>query len=110
MNGDAIVWMVILVSIVICDGLALYLYQKRKTPLWVSALVMALLVPVIVYIFVTLGINYANKNFENEDDIWQGIAFAGGFIAIVLAFNAIIIFVTGVILNIYTFIKRKQKA
>lgn len=110
MDGDAIVWMTILLSILICDGLALYLYQKRKIPLWISAVVMALLVPVIVYSFVSLGINYANKNYENEDDVWQGIAFAGGFIAIVLAFNAIIIFVIGVILNIYTFIKKKQKA
>lgn len=51
---------------------------------------MALLVPVIVYSFVALGINYANKNYENDDDVWQGIASAGGFIVIVLALNAII--------------------
>ncbi|WP_341323600.1 hypothetical protein NSQ62_09045 [Solibacillus sp. FSL H8-0523] len=72
---------------------------------------MALLVPVIAYSFVSLGIHYGNKNPGNEAaDEWQGLAFAGGFIVIVLALNAIIMFVIGVILNIYTFIKKKQNA
>ena len=109
--GDGIVWMIIFLSIVIGDGLALYLYRKKKIPLWVSAIVFALLASVIVYSFVSLGIYYGNKNSGNDAaDEWQGIAFAGGFIAIVLALNAIIMFVIGVILNIYTFIKKKQKA
>ena len=89
----------------------MYLYKKKKIPLWVSAIVLALLSLVIVSSFVSLGIYYGNKNpGNNAGDEWQGIAFAGGFIAIVLALNAIIMFVIGVILNIYTFIKKKQKA
>lgn len=107
MNGDAIVWIVLLLSIVICDCLAAYLYQKRKIPLWVSAIGMALLVPVIVGIFVASGVSYA-KAFE-PDSTREGIAFAGGFLAVVLGLHAIIIFVGGVILNICTFIKHKQK-
>lgn len=31
MNGDEIVWLVILLTIIIGDGLALYLYKKRKS-------------------------------------------------------------------------------
>ncbi|MGE7696675.1 hypothetical protein ACQKNC_21695 [Lysinibacillus sp. NPDC094177] len=107
MNGDAIVWIVLLLSIVICDYLATYLYKTKKIPLWVSAIGMALLIPVIVGSFVYLGVSYA-KAFE-PDNTREGIAFAGGFMVVILALNAIIMFVIGVILNICTFFKNKQR-
>ena len=109
MGGDSIVWLVIILSLLICDGIAVYLYRKKRIPLWVSAIIIALLVPVIVYSFVALGIDYFNRTNTDPDNTGEGIAFAGGFIAIVLAFNAIIMFVIGVILNIYTFTKKKQR-
>ncbi|GGA49029.1 hypothetical protein [Psychrobacillus lasiicapitis] len=110
--GDGIVWMIIFLTIVIGDGLALYLYKKKKFPIWISAIVLAFLSLGVVFSFVSLGIHYGNKSYNGNSagDEWQGIAFAGGFIAIVLALNAIVLFVIGVILNIYTFIKKKQKA
>ncbi|MCY9547019.1 hypothetical protein [Lysinibacillus xylanilyticus] len=107
MDGDAIVWIVLLLSIVICDYLASYLYKNKKIPLWASAIGMALLIPVIVGSFVYLGVSYA-KAFE-PDNTREGIAFAGGFMALILALNAIIMFVIGVILNIYTFVKNKRE-
>ncbi len=108
MNGDAIVWMILILSIVICDGLAIYLYRKRKIPLWLSAIGMTLLVPVIVASFVSSGVSYA-KVYE-PDNTREGIGFAGGFLAVTLGFHSIIVFVIGVIFNIYTFIKNKLKA
>lgn len=107
MGGDSIVWLVIILSI-LSDGLAVYLYRKKKFPLWTSAIIIALLVPVIVYSFVALGIDYFNRTNTDPDNTGEGIAFAGGFIALVLAFNAIVMFVIGVILNIYTFIKKRK--
>ncbi|MFJ7890025.1 hypothetical protein ACIQYL_18365 [Lysinibacillus xylanilyticus] len=107
MDGDAIVWIVLVLSIVICDYLASYLYKNKKIPLWASAIGMALLIPVIVGSFVYLGVSYA-KAFE-PDNTREGIAFAGGFMALILALNAIIMFVIGVILNIYTFVKNKRE-
>ncbi|MGE8001285.1 hypothetical protein ACQKOF_22085 [Lysinibacillus sp. NPDC093190] len=104
MNGDAIVWIVLLLSIVVCDYLAAYLYKNKKIPIWASAIGMAVLIPVIVGSFVYLGVSYA-KAFE-PDNTREGIAFAGGFIAVILALNSIIMFVIGVILNIYTFVKK----
>jgi len=104
MDGDAIVWIVLLLSIVICDYLASYLYKHKKFPLWASAIGMALLIPVIVGSFVYLGINYGLE----PGDTGEGVAFAGGFMVLILAFNAIIMFVIGVILNIYTFVKNKR--
>lgn len=109
MSGDSIVWLIIILSILICDGIALYLYRKKRFPLWVSAIIIALLVPMIVYSFVVLGIDYFKRTNKDPDNTGEGIAFAGGFIAIVLAFNAIVMFVIGVILNIYTFIKKKLR-
>ena len=109
MDGDSIVWLVIILSLLICDGIAVYLYRKKRIPLWVSAIIIALLVPVIVYSFVSLGIDYFKRTNTDPDNTGEGIAFAGGFIAIVLAFNAIVMFVIGVILNIYTFIRKKQR-
>ncbi|MEQ6357313.1 hypothetical protein ABNX05_22110 [Lysinibacillus sp. M3] len=108
MNGDAIVWIVLLLSIVICDYLAAYLYKNKKIPIWASAIGMALLIPVIVGSFVFLGISYNNSVELEPGDTGEGIAFAGGFMVLILAFNAIIMFVIGVILNIYTFAKNKQ--
>ncbi|MGE7691442.1 hypothetical protein ACQKMI_19815 [Lysinibacillus sp. NPDC097214] len=105
MDGDAIVWIVLLLSIVICDYLASYLYKHKKIPIWASAIGMALLIPVIVGSFMYLGINYGLE----PGDTGEGVAFAGGFMVLILAFNAIIMFVIGVILNIYTFVKNKRK-
>lgn len=99
-----IVWIILLLSIVVCDYLASYLYKNKKIPLWASAIGMALLIPVIVGSFVYLGVSYV-KAFE-PDNTREGIAFAGGFMALILALNAIIVFVIGVILNIYTFVKK----
>ena len=109
MSGDSIVWLIIVLSIVICDGLAVFLYHKKRFPIWGSAIIIALLVPVIVYSFVALGIDYFHRNNTDPDDTGEGIGFAGGFMALVLAFNAIIMFVIGVILNIATFINNKKK-
>ena len=109
MNGDAIVWMIIILSIVICDGLAVYLYKKRKIPIWLSAIGMAILVPVIVWSFVSIGIEYNNTVGLEPGDTGEGVAFAGGFIAVILGFNAILVFGLGIIVNMYTFIKYKLK-
>lgn len=109
MSGDSIVWLIIILSILICDGIAVYLYRKKRFPLWVSAIIIALLVPVIVFSFVVLGIDYFKRTNTDPYNTGEGIAFAGGFIAIVLAFNAIVMFVIGVILSIYTFIKKRQR-
>ena len=108
MGGDSIVWLVIILSILICDGIAVYFYRKKRFPVWVSAIIIALLVPVIVYSFVALGIDYFKRTNTDPDNTGEGIAFAGWLIAIVLAFNAIVMFAIGVILNIYTFIKKRQ--
>lgn len=67
---------------------------------------MALLVPVIVFSFVSLMLKLT-ANDPNDDG--TGIAFAGGFMVLFLAAHAIIIFVIGVILNIYTFVRNKCK-
>ena len=99
MNGDGIVW-------VICDVLAIYLYRKMKVPLWVSAIGMALLVPIIVGCFIYLALNFVNFG---PDDTKEGVAFAGGFLAVFLVLHAIIMFVIGIIFNIYTFVKNKQE-
>lgn len=36
------------------------------------------------------------------------VAFAGGFLAVTLGYHAIIVFVIGVIVNIYTFVRNKK--
>ena len=97
----------IILYFVVSNGLALYLYRKKKIQLWISGIVMALLVPVIAYSFISLDIYYSNKN---TGDGYSDASFGIGTIAIILAFNAIAMFVLGVFLNIYIFIKKKRKA
>lgn len=109
MNGDAIVWIVLLLSIFICDFLAVYLYRKKKIPLWASAIGMALFVPVIVGIFIYWGVSYNNRVGLEADDTGEGVAFAGGFLAVTLGLHAIIVFVIGVIINIYTLFKNAKR-
>ena len=103
---DSLVWMILILTIVICDCLAVFLYQKKKIPLWVSAIGMALLVPVIVVLFINLGLNYAETHYPEDDR--TGIAFAGGFMAVFLGFHACIVFAIGIILNIFTLVKNKR--
>ena len=106
MNGDTIVWFVLIFTIIICDYLATYLYRTKKIPIWVSAIGMALLVPVVVGSFMYLMLKW----IENDPtDDGTGVAFAGGFMVLFLAAHAIIIFVIGVIINIYTFVRNKLK-
>lgn len=31
MSGDSIVWLIIILSILICDGIAVYLYRKKDS-------------------------------------------------------------------------------
>ncbi|MEV9639569.1 hypothetical protein ABZ756_02575 [Mammaliicoccus sciuri] len=57
MNGDALVWIVLFLSIGISDFVAVYLYKQKRFPLWLSAIGMALLVPVIVFSFVSVGVS-----------------------------------------------------
>lgn len=106
MNGDTIVWFTLILTIIICDWLAIHLYQTKKIPLWVSAIGMALLVPVIVGSFMFLML----KLIENDPtDDGTGVAFAGGFMVLFLAAHAILIFIIGVIVNIFTFVRNKLK-
>ncbi|MBD8036710.1 hypothetical protein H9635_08145 [Solibacillus sp. A46] len=97
----------IILYFIVSNLLALYLYRKKKIQLWISGIVMALLVPVITYSFISLDIYYSNKN---TGDGYSDASFGGGTIAIILALNAIVMFVIGVILNIFTFIIKKRKA
>ncbi|SKA89877.1 hypothetical protein [Sporosarcina newyorkensis] len=109
MNGDALVWIVLFLSIVICDYVAVYLYKQKRFPLWLSAIGMALLVPVIVFSFVSVGVSYNNIVGLEPDDTGEGVAFAGGFIAVVLGLHSIIVFVIGAIVSIYNFTRKTQK-
>ncbi|AWE07852.1 hypothetical protein DCE79_10840 [Lysinibacillus sp. 2017] len=109
MSVDDVFLMVTILSIVICDGIAVYLYLKKRFPLWGSAIIIALLVPVIAYSFVEIGIDYFENNNTDPDYSGVEVGIAGAFMAFVLAINAIIIFVIGIILNVSTFIKNKKK-
>ena len=109
MSVDDVFLMVTILSIVICDGIAVYLYLKKRFPLWGSAIIIALLVPVIAYSFVAIGIDYFKNNNTDPDYSGVEVGIAGAFMAFVLAINAIIIFVIGIILNVSTFIKNKRK-
>ena len=105
MNGEVIFWLVLLLAVGFCDYFAVFFHQKKKFPIWVSAIGMALLIPVFVGGFVYLGLNFIAFD---PDDTREGVAFAGGFMAIILVFNAIIMFMIGVILNIYMFFKNRR--
>ena len=89
---------------------AVYLYKKKRIPIWVSAIGMALLVPVTVFCFISFGIDSNRIVGLEPDDAGEGVGFAGGFLALILGFHAIIVFVIGIIVNIYTFVKKTLKA
>lgn len=106
MNEDVYVFSVLILSIIICDYLATHLYEKKKIPIWTSAIGMVLLIPVIVYGSLYLWY-FLFDIFGLE--LSEGIAFAGVFMILILALNAIIMFVIGVILNVSTFVRKKIK-
>lgn len=106
---DVYVFTVLILSIVVCDYLATYLYKKRRIAIWVSAIVIAFLIPVIVYGSLYLWYLFGDTFGLDLSEANETIAFAGFPMLVILALNAIIMFVIGVILNIYTFVRKKQK-
>ncbi|MFZ0576428.1 MAG: ABC transporter permease [Psychrobacillus psychrotolerans] len=106
MSGDGIVWLILLLLILLFDGTAIHLHKNNKLSLWISGIIMVLLVPIIGF---TVGAIFLKiSRVVDPTDTHEGSAFAAAFIAMVLLANALIFFITGIVLIIVRFFKTKK--
>ncbi|SFP98543.1 hypothetical protein SAMN05421670_0536 [Psychrobacillus psychrotolerans] len=106
MSGDGLVWLILLLLILLFDGTAIHLHKNNKLSLWISGIIMVLLVPIIGF---TVGAIFLKiSRVVDPTDTHEGSAFAAAFIAMVLLANALIFFITGIVLIIVRFFKTKK--
>jgi hypothetical protein len=106
MNGDGLVWFILLLLILIFDGTAIYLHKNNKMPLWLSGIIMAVIVPIFGF---TLGAIFLRiSRVVDPSGTHEGSAFAAAFIALTLLANALIFFISGIIIKILSFFRSKR--
>ncbi|MEK5215874.1 ABC transporter permease [Psychrobacillus sp. FSL H8-0487] len=106
MSGDGLVWLILLLLILLFDGTAIHLHKNNKLSLWISGIIMVLLVPIIGF---TVGAIFLKiSRVVDPTDTHEGSAFAAAFIAMVLLANALIFFITGIVLIIVRYFKTKK--
>ncbi|WP_075618620.1 hypothetical protein [Paenisporosarcina indica] len=106
MSGDGLVWLILLLLILLFDGTAIYLHKNNKMPLWISGIIMAVLVPILGF---TIGAVFLKiSRVVDPSDTHEGSAFAAAFIALVLLANALVFFISGIIIKIVRFFKSKK--
>ncbi|WP_411747408.1 inner-membrane translocator, partial [Psychrobacillus psychrotolerans] len=82
--------------ILLFDGTAIHLHKNNKLSLWISGIIMVLLVPIIGF---TVGAIFLKiSRVVDPTDTHEGSAFAAAFIAMVLLANALVFFITGIVL------------
>jgi len=106
LSGDGLVWLILLLLILLFDGTAIHLHKNNKLSLWISGIIMVLLVPIIGF---TVGAIFLKiSRVVDPTDTHEGSAFAAAFIAMVLLANALVFFITGIVLIIVRFFKTKK--
>lgn len=89
MEGDSLIYLILFVSIILLNGLAILAYKKFRTPLWLSGIIIGVFGPIISFAAMSL--------FMKEGSAYEGVGIAGAFIAIVIIINGLIILTIGII-------------
>jgi ABC-type Co2+ transport system permease subunit len=104
MSGDGAIWIVLLLSLLVLNFLAISLYKKGKMPLWGSGLIIGILGPIIAFIAGSVFV----KVDQSMGGDGVGAAFGAAFIGIVIVGNGILYFIIGIISVIKNFIKQRK--
>jgi hypothetical protein len=92
--------------ILLFDGTAIYLHKNNKISLWISGIIMALLVPIIGFTIAAIFLKISRV--VDPSGTHEGSAFAAAFIVLVLLANALVFFISGIIIKIVSFFKSKK--
>lgn len=104
MNGDLLIWIVLLASLLILNILAISLYTKNKMPLWGSGLIIGILGPIIAFISGSIFVSID----DSMEDEFVGGALAAAFIGLVIAGNGLIYLIIGIIIKIKSFLSQQN--
>ncbi|AOH57464.1 ABC transporter permease [Peribacillus simplex] len=104
MNGDGLIWLVLVVSLLILNALAISLYKRNKMPLWLSGIVIGMLGPIIAFI---AGYFFV-KIDHNSGGTGEGAGFGAAFIGLIIVANGIIYLIIGIISKVKSLINQKN--
>ncbi|PLT32775.1 ABC transporter permease [Bacillus sp. V5-8f] len=104
MNGDGLIWLILLSVLLFSNTASIQLHKKNKLPLWVGGVGIAILGPVIGFISGSIFVKMAH----NAGDTGEGAALGAAFIGLVILGNGIIVFLIGVILAVVKFTRKKE--
>ncbi|MFD0050549.1 ABC transporter permease [Actinomycetes bacterium NPDC127524] len=103
MGGDALIWIVLLVSLLCLNIMAISLHQKNKMPLWLSGICISVIGPIIAFMSGSIFIKMAH----NEGSTGEGAGIGAAFIGLIIVANGILYFVIGIVRAIVKFAKKK---
>lgn len=106
MSGDVLVWFILLLLILFFDGTVIHLHKINKMPLWISGIIMAILVPVLGFSIGAILLKISRV--VDPSGSHEGSAFAAAFIALFLLVNALVFFVSGLIIKSVSYLKSKS--
>ncbi|WP_409299022.1 ABC transporter permease [Peribacillus sp. SCS-26] len=95
MDGDALVWLVLLSCLLILNTVALFLNKKNKMPLWLAGIVISLLGPLIASMTGSFFIDLDHKSGGTG----EGAAYGAAFIGIIIIANGMAYLITGMIVK-----------
>lgn len=104
MSGDGLIWLVLLLSLVILNYLAISLNKRNKMPFWLSGIIIGILGPVIAFISGSIFVNLEH----NSGGTGEGAGFGAAFIGLIIVANGIIYLVIGIVSKIKNSLTKKN--
>lgn len=105
MEADSYILLGLFIVIILLDSLAIVAYKKFRMPLWLSGIIIGILGPIISMVSMSFFLDTGGEAGSNE-----GVAIVGGFIALVIIANGLIMLIIGMIQSIKARLqKRKEK-
>jgi hypothetical protein len=103
-DGDGLVWLIILILLLLFNGTAIYLNKINKLHFIWSGIIISILSPILAYL---IGAIFVKMN-HNMGGTGEGGAFAAAFIGLIIVGNGILYFLIGLILKISNYIKKSS--
>lgn len=104
MSGDGLIWLVLLLSLVVLNALAISLNKRNKMPFWLSGIIIGILGPVIAFISGSIFVNLDHSSGGTG----EGAGFGAAFIGLIIVANGIIYLIIGIATKIKSFLTQKN--
>ncbi|MCM3006461.1 ABC transporter permease [Priestia koreensis] len=104
MEADSYILLGLFIVIILLDSLAIVAYKKFRMPLWLSGIIIGILGPIISMVSMSFFLDTGGEAGSNE-----GVAIVGGFIALVIIANGLIMLIIGMIQSIKARLQKRKE-